>query len=284
MNEGTSISELIGIARQVRRLVLQTAHTAGAGHVGGSLSAAEQLTALYFKQMRIDPADPDAPNRDRFILSKGHCGLGLYVTLALRGYFPVFELDTFDANDTRLQMHPDMHKLPGLDMSTGSLGQGLSVGIGMALAARRTGSDAHTYVLMGDGELQEGMAWEALHTAPRYGLDNLTAILDHNRQQQYGYSKEDDGGVRRHLDPWAGVDLAAVAASLGWHVHHIDGHDMGEVVAALEHAPVLGKPTLVISRTVKGKGVSFMEGVTKWHTGGPTVDELSLALAGLEGE
>lgn len=277
-----SIEELSELARQMRRLLLQTAHTAGAGHVGGSLSAAEVLTALYFRRLRIDPERPAADTRDRFVLSKGHCGLGLYVVLALRGYFPVEELKTFDANDTRLQMHPDMRKLPGLDMSTGSLGQGLSVGVGMALAARRVGRDVRTYVLMGDGELQEGMAWEALHTAPRYGLDNLVAILDHNRQQQYGYSAA-AGEQRRHLDPWHGVDLVAVATGLGWHVIDIDGNDMAAVVAALEAPAAAGKPTLILARTVKGKGVSFMEGVTKWHTGAPTEEELTTAMAGLGG-
>ncbi|MGH3368469.1 MAG: transketolase, partial [Nocardioidaceae bacterium] len=208
-------AELAELAARARALILRTAHTVGAGHVGGSLSAADLLVALYFDVLRIDPEHPDAPDRDRFILSKGHCALGLYVTLAMRGYFDEAELVTFDQGGSRLQMHPDMTKLPGVEMSTGSLGQGLSAGLGMALGARLRGSDSRTYVVLGDGELQEGMSWEAIHVAPRYRLGHLVAILDHNGLQQYGWPPTDaDRGDRR--DPWAGVDLVATFTGLGW--------------------------------------------------------------------
>ncbi|HLG51979.1 MAG TPA: transketolase, partial [Chloroflexota bacterium] len=172
-------------ARQVRRLVVQSVYRAKAGHLGGPLSAADVLTVLYFKILRVDPSRPDWPDRDRFILSKGHSAIALYATLALRGFFPVEELDTFDEIDSRLQGHPDMTRTPGLDMSTGSLGQGLSPGVGMALGARLLGKDFHTWVMLGDGEIQEGQIWEAAFVAERYRLDNLTAILDYNGLQQY---------------------------------------------------------------------------------------------------
>lgn len=276
-----STEQLRQVARAVRRNILLTAHHAGAGHVGGSLSAAEVLTALYFRHLRVDLDDPSWPDRDRFVLSKGHCGLGLYVVMALRGFFPVDELATFDADDTRLQMHPDMKKLPGLDMSTGSLGQGLSIGLGMALGARQTKRPSHTYVLLGDGELQEGMTWEAIHTAPRHRVTNLTAIVDHNRQQQYGYATG-TGGERRQLDPWRDVDIVATAQDLGWQVHGVDGHDLDQVLTALSAPAASDRPTMIVCRTIKGKGVSFMEGVTKWHSGAPSRAELDTALAALE--
>ena len=170
--------ELSRLGNDIRRLVLRAVHHAGAGHIGGVLSAADMLAALYFSELHVDPKKPDWEDRDRFILSKGHCAIGLYAALALRGYFTVAELDTFDAVDSRLQGHPDMRKLPGLDMSTGSLGQGLSPGVGMALGARILHKDFHTWVMLGDGEIQEGQIWEAAFVAARYGLDNLTAILD----------------------------------------------------------------------------------------------------------
>ena len=182
---GASTSALREKAREIRRLILTSVHHAGAGHLGGPLSAADMLAALYFRFLRIDPANPVWAERDRFILSKGHSAIGLYVTLALSGYFPVEELLTFDAIDSRLQGHPDMTVTPGVDMSTGSLGQGLSPGVGMALGARMKGMAFRTWVMLGDGEMQEGQVWEAIEVAARYGLDNLTAIVDNNQLPQY---------------------------------------------------------------------------------------------------
>ena len=195
------LQELRRTAIQLRRHVVESVHHAGAGHLGGPMSAAEILTALYFEVMDIDPATPSDPDRDRFILSKGHCSIGLYAVLAQRGYFLEEELKTFDAIDSRLQGHPDMAVLPGLDMSTGSLGQGLSPGIGMALAARLQGKSYHTWVVVGDGDSQEGQIWEAAFVAGRYGLDNLTCILDWNGLQQYGWSTEAGYGNDNRLPP-----------------------------------------------------------------------------------
>ena len=284
-------TELRALATRARELILRTANTAGAGHVGGSLSAADLLTTLYFDTLRVDPARPDDPDRDRFVLSKGHCGLGLYVLLAMRGYLDESELATFDQGGSRLQMHPDMTKLPGIDISTGSLGMGLSAGIGMALGARMRGprpdgTHPRTFVMLGDGELQEGMAWEAAHVAPRYRLGHLTAILDHNGLQQYGWPPTDaDRGDRR--DPWAGVDLDAVFTGLGWRVLDVDGHDIGAIREALAEARTaepVDRPTLIHAHTAKGHGVSFTELTIAWHTGAPDDEQLAAALAELHAE
>jgi len=274
-NERLSDVQLESLARRGRWLVLSTAHAVKSGHVGGSMSAMDILVALYFDALRIDPAKPAWADRDRFILSKGHCGIGLYTVLAMRGYLPIEELRSFDQGGSRLQMHPDMQLLPGIDISTGSLGQGLSAGFGMALGARTTGSNAHVFVMMGDGEMQEGMAWEALHVAPRYRLGNLTAIVDLNGLQQYGWTPESGSrGDRR--DPWAGVDLPRVMGGLGWRVVEIDGHDMLGIRAALADAKAGGdRPTMILAHTVKGKGVSFTEMSIRWHTGAP--DDAQLA-------
>jgi transketolase len=272
------VRQLKEIARRGRWLVIRTVSRAGAGHVGGPLSAMDLLVALYFHALDIDPDNPSRPDRDRFILSKGHSAIGLYAVLAMRGYFPEAELSTFDKLDSRLQGHPDMRLLPGLDMSTGSLGQGLSVGVGMAMAARRRGERRRTWVLLGDGELQEGMVWEAVHTAPRYGLGNLVAIVDHNRLQQFGWDPtERDRGDRR--DPWSGVDLATVFASFGWRVLTVDGHDMAAVLATFGEATrgPADMPTVILASTTKGKGVSFAENTFNWHTGLATEDELTVA-------
>ena len=266
------------IARRGRWLVISTVSRAGAGHVGGPLSAMDLLVALYFHTLNVDPLDPAKPDRDRFILSKDHSSVGLYAVLAMRGYFPEAELATFDKLDSRLQGHPDMRLLPGLDMSTGSLGQGLSVGVGMAMAARRSGDARTTWVLLGDGELQEGMVWEAVHTAPRYGLDNLVAIVDHNGLQQFGWDPgEGDRGDRR--DPWRGVDLAGVFTAFGWRVLTVDGHDMASVLTTFSkatHGPA-DVPTVILATTTKGKGVSFAENTIGWHTGLATEGELTIA-------
>lgn len=252
-------------ARQVRQLILTSVHHAGAGHIGGPLSAADLLTALYFAVLRIDPAQPDWPDRDRFILSKGHSSIGLYATLALRGYFPVEELQTFDAIDSRLQGHPDMTSTPGVDMGTGSLGQGLSVGIGMALGGRLAGRDFHTWVMLGDGELHEGQIWEAVQVAARFRLGNLTAILDHNGLSQYGWTDGPEGYAGTWREPPI-VDPGKKFEAFGWNCLEIDGHDMDQILIAYERARQTStRPTLIVAGTIKGKGVSFMEGDYSWH-------------------
>ena len=277
-------AELEELARRARWLVLSTVAEAGAGHIGGPLSQMDLLLSLYFNHLRIDPADPAWADRDRFVLSKGHSAIGLYVTLALRGYFPESELATFDQGDSRLQGHPDMRLLPGIDASTGSLGQGLSVGAGMALAAKKQSRGFHTWVVLGDGESEEGMVWEAAYAAARYGLDNLTAIVDRNGLQQFGWPVgPGDRGDRR--DPWAGADLAGIFRGFGWNVVEIDGHDLGQIRTSYEAADaargVSGSPTVILAQTVKGKGISFTEGTYKWHNGIATIEQLDLARAEL---
>ena len=211
MNPDSNYSELEELSRRGRWLVLSTVAGSGAGHVGGPMSAMDLLISLFFRGMDIKPEEPSWPERDRFILSKGHAAIGLYTVMALRGFFPVEELKSFDKGNSRLQGHPDVTKLPGLETSTGSLGMGLSVGLGFALGAQKKEQRFHTFVMIGDGELQEGMVWEGLHVAPRYQLGNLTAILDWNGLQQFGWLKQQDSdgrGDRR--DPWNSVNLAAI--------------------------------------------------------------------------
>src|SRR5579859_3443454 len=270
--------ELETIARHTRRLIVNAIHRAQAGHLGGPLSATDILVALYFDVLRIDPQKPDWPERDRFILSKGHSSIWLYAVLAQRGYFPEEELATFDAIDSRLQGHPDMTALPGLEMSTGSLGQGLSPGVGMAIGAKRRGLDFRTYVLLGDGELQEGQIWEAAFVASRYGLDNLVAIVDHNRLPQYSWPAGGEGLLLPQ------PEIVARWQAFGWRVLEMDGHDMAAVVDTLRHAHegAEGRPTVVVAHTVKGKGVSFMENEFGWHARPLTDDERSSALRELE--
>jgi transketolase len=281
MTESADFSELISLARQGRWHVIQTVSASGAGHVGGPMSAMDLLIALYFRVMAVRPSEPQWPDRDRFVLSKGHSAIGLYAVMALRGFFPVEELKTFDKGNSRLQGHPDMTKLPGLETSTGSLGMGLSVGLGFAIAAQRKSFDFQTFVMIGDGELQEGMVWEALHVAPRYQVANLTAILDWNGLQQFGWLPEPGApgrGDRR--DPWFGADLPAVLRGLGWNVVEINGHDFGEIIPALEESKSrgrVGKPTLILAHTIKGKGVSFTEGKFEWHSKVAASGELEIA-------
>jgi transketolase len=274
------IGRLEESARRIRVEIIRAVNQAKAGHLGGPLSAADMLAALYFRVMRIRPEEPGWPDRDRFVLSKGHSSIGLYAALALRGYFPVEELATFDSAGSRLQGHPDMTRLPGLDMSTGSLGMGISAGLGIALGARLTGrSDVRTYVMLGDGECQEGEVWEAAMVATRYGLDTLIAIVDHNKLQQYGWAGDGPDG---RLPPEAPGELVAKWAAFGWRVLEVDGHNMSAVVEVLARAPEGdGRPTVVISHTVKGKGVSFMEGHYYWHTRALTADEFATAMADL---
>jgi transketolase len=273
------ISELEEVARRIRVGVIRGVNKAKAGHLGGPLSAADILAALYFHIMRVRPDEPTWPDRDRFILSKGHSSIGLYSALAVRGYFPVEELLTFDSLGSRLQGHPDMTRLPGLDMSTGSLGMGISAGIGIALGTRLAGRDSRTFVMLGDGECQEGEVWEAAFLAPRYHLDNLIAIVDHNKLQQYGWP---GAGPEDRLPPaWPG-ELVAKWSAFGWRVLEVDGHDMAAVVRVLEEATVGdGRPVAIIANTIKGRGVSFMEGRYYWHTRTMTDEEFATAMADL---
>ena len=271
--------DLHATAGQVRKLSLQAVHTAGAGHVGGPLSMVEIAVAMYFKILRIDPKNPQWLDRDRYVLSKGHSCIALYATLALRGFFPVEEVFTYDAMNSRMQGHPDMTKTPGIDMSSGSLGTGASPPLGMALAAKRLGKDFHTWVHLGDGEIQEGQVWEMAFVASQYQVDNLTAIVDYNRVQQFGFPK--DGNVRRRVNPM--VQVPEKWRAFGWHVIECDGHDFDSLIPACEEAKTTkGRPTCIVAHTIKGKGVSFMEGDYNWHAKVPSPEELATALAELE--
>ncbi|MGH2394108.1 MAG: transketolase [Candidatus Limnocylindria bacterium] len=274
--ERADIEHLEELARRIRVEIIRTVNHAQVGHVGGPLSAADIMAALYFRVMRIRPDEPHWPARDRFILSKGHSSLVQYAAMALRGYFPVNELRTFDSRGSRLQGHPDMKLLPGIDMSTGSLGMGLSAGLGMALASRFTDIDPRVYVLLGDGECQEGQVWEAAMVAARYGVDNLVAIVDHNKLQQYGWPG-DTAEVR--LPPDEPGEMAAKWGAFGWRVLETDGHDMSALVGTLEAvAQGRGRPKVVIANTIKGRGVSFMEGDYRWHSKPIKPDEFAAAL------
>ena len=286
MSEPRSVGVTVGetdrlreVGRRIRVEVIRAVNHAQAGHIGGPLSAADILAALYFHVLRIRPEEPAWPDRDRFILSKGHSSIALYAAMALRGYLPVEELLTFDAAHSRLQGHPDMTRLPGLDMSTGSLGMGLSAGMGIALGARLTGRDIRAFVMLGDVECQEGEVWEAAMAAPRYGLDNLIAIIDHNRLQQYGWPGDGPDG---RIPPQVPGELAAKWSAFGWRVLEVDGHDMAAIVNVLEEATRGdGRPVAVIAHTVKGKGVSFMEGHYFWHTRAIKPEEFEQAMAEL---
>lgn len=273
------LDHLREMARRIRVEVIRSVYHAKAGHLGGPLSAADLLAALYFHELRVRPEEPCWEDRDRFILSKGHSSIGLYAAMALRGYLPLEELLTFDGANSRLQGHPDMTRLPGLDMSTGSLGMGISAGMGMALGARLTGRDVRVFVMLGDGECQEGEVWEAAMAAPRHHLDNLVAIVDHNRLQQYGWPGEGPDG---RLAPQAPGELVAKWHAFGWRVLHIDGHDMAAILDAFEQvASGDGRPSVIIADTVKGKGVSFMEGRYFWHTRAIKPDEYAQAMRDL---
>ena len=265
------LKEFQRIAKDVRQRIVRTVHKSQGGHIGGSLSIVEILIALYYHTLRIDPAKPGWEDRDRFVLSKGHAAVGLYSILAEKGYFPIEEVETFDAVDSRMQAHPDMNITPGIDMSTGSLGQGLSVGIGIALGARMLGKDFRTYVMIGDGEMQEGQIWEAAFAAHRYRLDNLTAILDFNKVQLYGW--------QHPAEMMPMENPAEKFEAFGWHTIEIDGHDYQAIVNAFDQAKhIVGKPTIIIADTVKGKGVSFMEGKYQWHAAVPSDEDAARAL------
>jgi transketolase len=274
---GRSAAELGELSIRTRELILRSVFNAGAGHIGGPLSVTDILVNLYFDRLSIDPADPRKMDRDRLILSKGHSSIALYTVLALRGFFPVEELETFDAIDSRLQGHPCMKTLPGVDMSTGSLGQGLSPGVGMALGAKLSGLDFHTWVILGDGEIQEGQIWEACFTASRYELGNLTAILDYNLLPQFGWPGSGGYTRERPID-----NPAAKFAAFGWKTIECDGHDHDALSAAFDRAEAAtDQPTAIIANTVKGKGVSFMEANHNWHAKVPTQQELDDAVTEL---
>jgi transketolase len=258
-------------AREIRRLILRTLNKTQAGHPGGSLSAVEILTALYFDVLRIDPAQPAWPERDRFLLSKGHAAPVYYATLARRGYFPVAEMATYDTLNSRLQGHPDMRKTPGVDMSSGSLGQGLSVSAGLALGAKMAKKSYRVFCLLGDGECEEGQVWEAAMSACKFGLDNLTAIVDWNGLQLTGTLAE-TMPMPALPDLWR---------DMGWEVIELNGHDLAALIGALEAPRSPGKPRVVLAHTVKGKGVSFMENRVEWHAKAISNEELVRALVDL---
>ena len=269
-----SLDELKRIATQLRIEIVKMIGTAGSGHPGGSLSEVELLVALYFRVLRHDSKNPNWPDRDRFILSKGHGCPALYATYAAAGYIDPSLLGSLRKLGSPLQGHPDKRMLPVLEASTGSLGQGLSIGIGTALAARLDGRDYHTFVMVGDGEIQEGQNWEAAMFAGFHKLANLTCIVDNNRQQL-------DGFVKDILDP---APVAEKFRSFGWHAVEIDGHDFGKVIPALQAARIgaTGKPTAVVAHTVKGKGVSFMENNPEWHGVAPKPEQVNAAVAELQ--
>ena len=268
--EKTSIEDLKKIAKIVRKDIVEMVYKAQAGHPGGSLSATDIVTALYFRIMRIDPEYPDWPDRDRFILSKGHACPVWYAALAERGYYDKSHLGTLRQLNSILQGHADMIKTPGVDMTVGSLGQGFSAGLGMALSGKMRNKDYHVYVVVGDGESQEGSIWEAAMAAPRWKLDNLTVIVDKNRLQNDTFV-EDIMPVDPLPDKWK---------AFNWNVMEIDGHDMAQVVDALETAKTIkGIPTVIIAQTVKGKGVSYMENVAAWHGMAPNQEQVAQALS-----
>jgi transketolase len=263
------LEELNKVAGELRIEALKMIHRRGQGHPGGALSAAEIVAALYFHHLRIKPEIPDWDARDRFILSKGHASAILYPALAKRGYFPVEELDTWGEIGGRIQGHPDRLKTPGIDMSAGCLGHGISIGAGLCLAARTENLDYRTYVLIGDGECQAGIIWEGVMLAAKYGLSNLVTILDYNQVQLDGRIDE-----IMPLEP-----LKEKWASFNWNIIEIDGHNMKEVLDSLDEACMSkDRPTVIIAHTVKGKGVSFMEGKAEWHGKAPSADELKRAM------
>ena len=261
-------------ATKARILAMDMVHTAASGHIGGSLSALDALTVLYFNKMNVDPQDPRNPNRDRFVLSKGHCSPALYSTLALRGFFPVEDCKLFRSIKGHMSGHAEMHHVPGVDMSTGSLGQGISVAVGMALAGKVDGKDYRVYTLLGDGECQEGQVWEAAMSAAKYKLDNFCAIIDHNGLQIDGSNDE--------VMPIMPLDKKFEA--FNWNVLVINGHDYEALNAAYDQAAAFknGKPTAIILETVKGKGVSFMENDAGWHGKAPNDEQYAVADAELK--
>ena len=264
-----SVSELENIAKNVRRGIIEAVYSAQSGHPGGSLSCADILTELYFNEMNIDPKNPKMENRDRLILSKGHASPAIYSVLANRGYFPVEDLKTFRKIDSYLQGHPDMKKVPGVDMTTGSLGQGLSAANGMAIASKLDNKNYYVYVVLGDGEIEEGQVWEAAMSAAHYKLNNVVAFVDFNGLQI-------DGAVKDVMNV---TPIREKFEAFGWNTIEIDGHNFEEISNAVKKAKEsVDKPTAIIAHTIKGKGISFMENQAGWHGKAPNDDEYKTAL------
>ena len=267
-------SDMNDIAKQMRIDIVEMLAAAGSGHPGGSLSATDILAVLYFDKMHIDPTNPDDPDRDRLVLAKGHAAPALYAALAQRGFFPREDLITLRKSGSHLQGHPNMQTTPGVEMSTGSLGQGLSVANGMALAGRLDGRDYYVYCIMGDGEIEEGQVWEAAMSASHYGLDHVIAFVDHNHLQIDGNNDQ-----VMTVNP-----IDEKFRAFGWDVVCIDGHDFQAISDAIDHAKATkGKPTVIVAETVKGKGVSFMEDQVGWHGVAPTAEQAERAVAELRG-
>ena len=265
--------KLMQTANEIRKGIVTAVHSAKAGHPGGSLSSADIFTYLYFEELNIDPKDPKKPDRDRFVLSKGHTAPGLYSALAQRGYFPKEDLKTLRHTGSYLQGHPDMKHIPGVDMSTCSLGQGISAAVGMAIAAKLRGDDYRVYTLLGDGEIQEGQVWEASMLAAHRKLDNLVVIVDNNNLQI-------DGAITDVNSPYP-IDKKFEA--FNFHVINIDGNDFDQIDAAFKEAKtVKGQPTAIIAKTLKGKGVSYMENQAGWHGKAPNDEEYEIAMKELE--
>ena len=265
--------ELEKMANEIRKDIVTAVHSAKSGHPGGSLSSADIFTYLYFEEMNVDPANPKWEDRDRFVLSKGHVAPGLYSTLAEKGYFPKEDLKTLRHTGSYLQGHPDMKHIPGIDMSSGSLGQGVSVAVGMAAAGKYDKKDYRVYTLLGDGEIQEGQVWEASMLAASHKLDNLVVIVDNNNLQI-------DGTIEEVNSPYP-IDKKFEA--FNFHVINIDGNDFDQIRAAFKEArETKGMPTAIIAKTVKGKGVSFMENAAGWHGKAPNDEEYEIAMADLE--
>ena len=265
--------ELMKMANEIRKDIITAVHSAKSGHPGGSLSAADIYTYLYFEELNIDPKDPRKADRDRFVLSKGHTAPGYYAALANRGFFPVEDLKTLRKVGSYLQGHPDMKHIPGVDMSSGSLGQGISAAVGMAISAKLSNDSYRVYTLVGDGEIQEGQVWEAAMLAGHRKLDNLVVILDNNNLQI-------DGPINEVNSPYP-IDKKFEA--FNFHVINIDGHDFDAIDAAFKEAKATkGQPTAIIAKTVKGKGVSFMENQASWHGAAPNDEQYEIAMADLE--
>ena len=265
----TKIEALANIANDIRMGVIEQVYEAQSGHPGGSLSCADILAVLYFNQMNIDPKKPESPARDRFVLSKGHCAPALYATLARKGYFDKEILKGFRRVESNLQGHPDMNKVPGVDMTTGSLGQGLSAAVGMALGSKMDSAGCRVYCLVGDGEIEEGQIWEAAMAASKNKLDNLCVIVDHNGLQIDG-KVEDVAGL---------VDIKEKFESFGFYALEIDGHDIEEIIRGFETARSKKEmPTVIIANTIKGKGISFMEGEADWHGKAPNKEQYEQAI------
>jgi transketolase len=257
------------ISTRARQLIVRTLISAGCGHPGGALSSVEIFVTLFFDVLKINPEKPSLKDRDRFILSKGHSSIGLYSVMCMRGFFSEEVLSTFRQNGSVLSGHPDMNKLPGIEMSTGSLGHGLSVGVGMALSAKMDKAKHQIYVLMGDGETQEGSIWEAAMAASHFGLDNIIGIVDRNRLQIDG-STEDIMKLEPYRQKWE---------AFGWEVVEVEGHDLNQLIEVFKNVPFAkGKPSLVLANTIKGKGVSFMENSHEWHGGAPKGEQAEKAL------